>query len=129
MKSVFTIGDQKIFKRVVTSNDVAAFHGETVHEVLATFALGRDFEWASRLFFIELKEDDEEGVGTFLSIEHRGPAFVGEEVIFTATIEKLEGMVLTCSIEARVNDRLVAAGKTGQKMLKKEQLKKIFTKR
>lgn len=128
MKNLFAPGDQKFFTRTVSSGDVAAFHGETVHDVLATFALARDFEWSSRLFFLELKEDDEEGVGTFLSIEHKGPAFVGEEVIFTATVEKLEGTVLTCAIEAKVNDRLIASGKTGQKMLKRERLKKIFTK-
>lgn len=127
MKQLYKVGDQKTFRHVVAATDVAAFHGQTVHEVYATFSIARDFEWTSRLFFIDLKEDDEEGVGTFLSIEHKGPAFVGEEVIFTATVESLDGMILTCRIEARVGDRLVAAGKTGQKMLKKEKLRQLFS--
>lgn len=127
MKNIFKPGDTKVYKKRVTEDDVAAFHGITLHRVCSTFSLARDFEWSSRLFFIEMKEDDEEGVGTFLSIDHKSPAFVGEEVIFTATVEKIEGNELICSIEARVVNRLIAIGKTGQKMLKKEKLKQLFS--
>lgn len=128
MKSNFKPGDHKVFKKTVTENDLAAFHGEVLHAVCSTFSLARDFEWASRLFFIEMKEDDEEGVGTFLSIDHKSPAFVGEEITFTATIVKLEKNELTCMIESSVNGRLIAVGTTGQKMLKKDRLKQLFTK-
>jgi fluoroacetyl-CoA thioesterase len=128
MKLLFKPGDKKIYKKTVTHADVAAFHGEVLHEVCSTFSLARDFEWSSRLFFIEMKEDDEEGVGTFLSIDHKSPAFVGEEIIFTATVVKIERNELTCMIEAKAGNRLVATGTTGQKMLKKEKLKQVFTK-
>ncbi len=127
MKDIFKPGDQKIYRKVVTEQDQAAFHGEVLHAVCSTFALGRDFEWSSRLFFIEMKEDDEEGVGTFLSINHKSPAFVGEELTITATVEKIERNELICSIEAACGDRLIATGKTGQKMLTKEKLKSLFT--
>jgi len=125
MKRIFSIGDKKVYTKTVSDQELAAFHGEVLHAVYATFALARDFEWSSRLFFIEMKEDDEEGVGTYLEIFHRSPAFVGEEVVVTATVEKLEGNELICRIEARVGDRLVADGKTGQRMLKKERLYKL----
>lgn len=107
-------------------SDCAIFNGELLHRVCSTFALARDFEWSSRLFFLEMKDDDEEGVGTMLSIDHKSPAFVGEEVLFTATVEKVEKHELICSIEAKVGDRIIATGKTGQKMLKKEKLKELF---
>jgi fluoroacetyl-CoA thioesterase len=97
-----------------------------LHPVYATFALARDFEWSSRLFFLEMKEDDEEGVGTSISIEHQSPAQIGEEVTISATIESITGNELICIIEARSGDRVIATGKTGQKMLKKEKLKKLF---
>ena len=126
MKLIFKPGDKKVFKRVVTREDLAAFHGEILHPALSTFSLARDFEWASRLFFLEMKEDREEGVGTFLSIEHKSPAFEGEEVTFTATVVKIHGHELTCSIHAKVADRLIATGTTGQKMLKDDKLKEIF---
>jgi fluoroacetyl-CoA thioesterase len=127
MKIIFKPGDKKVYKKKVTDADVAAFHGEVLHDVCSTFSLARDFEWSSRLFFIDMKEDDEEGVGTFLSIDHKSPAFVGEEIIFTATVVKIVENELTCMIEARTGNRLIATGTTGQKMLKKEKLKKIFT--
>jgi len=126
VKNIFKPGDQKSFKRIVMESDCAIFNGELLHPVCATFALARDFEWSSRLFFLEMKEEGEEGVGTMLSIDQKSPAFVGDEVIFTATVEKTERNELVCAIEAKVGDRVIATGKTGQKMLKKEKLKELF---
>ena len=128
MKGIFKQGDQKVYRKIVTEEDQAIFHGEVLHSVCSTFALARDFEWSSRLFFLEMKEDDEEGVGTFLSIDHKSPAFVGEELKIVATIEDIERNELICSIEATCDNRIVAIGKTGQKMLKKDKLMRLFTK-
>lgn len=126
MKEIFKPGDIKVYTKKVVESDAAAFHGEVLHPVYATFALARDFEWSSRLFFLEMKEEDEEGVGTFLQIEHQSPAQIGEEVLIQATVESLNGNELICIIEARSGERIIATGKTGQKMLKKEKLKKLF---
>lgn len=126
MKVIFNPGDKRKITKKVTEQDVAAFHGEVLHPVYATFALARDFEWSSRLFFLEMKEDDEEGVGTFLQIDHLSPALINEEVTITATIESISGNELICIIEARSGERIIATGKTGQKMLKKKKLKKLF---
>lgn len=128
MKGIFKQGDQKVYRKIVTEEDQAIFHGEVLHSVCSTFALARDFEWSSRLFFLEMKEDDEEGVGIFLSIDHKSPAFVGEELKIVATIENIERNELICSIEATCDNRIVAIGKTGQKMLKKDKLMRLFTK-
>jgi fluoroacetyl-CoA thioesterase len=126
MKAIFKPGDVKVYIKKITIEDAASFHGDVLHPVYATFALARDFEWSSRLFFLEMKENDEEGVGTFLQIEHQRPAIIGEEVTISATIESISGNELICIIEARSGDRIIASGKTGQKMLKKEKLKKLF---
>lgn len=126
MKSIFKPGDQKRYERVIVVADQAIFHGEVLHAVCSTFALARDMEWSSRLFFIEMKEDDEEGVGTHLSIDHFSPAFVGEKLSVVATVATITGNELMCDIEVKVGDRIIAKGKTGQRMLKKERLKKIF---
>ncbi|MBL7846091.1 MAG: hypothetical protein JNL40_01390 [Cyclobacteriaceae bacterium] len=128
MKRIYEKGDQKIYRKTIAQEDLAAFHGSVLHAVYATFALARDFEWSSRLFFIDMKEDDEEGVGTFLQIYHRSLAFAGEEVVITATVDKIEGNELLCHIEARVGDRLIADGVTGQRMLKKERLNALLKK-
>jgi predicted thioesterase len=69
---------------------------------------------------------DEEGIGIFLSIDHIGPAFVGEEIVFTASVCQLSGYELVCDYNAKVEDRLIARGKTGQKILKREKINKLF---
>ena len=127
MKLIFSKGDKKSYTTIVQTGDQATFHGEVLHAVCSTFALGRDMEWSSRLFFIDMKEIDEEGVGTYLEIEHRAPAFVGDELVFTATVDSIIGNELKCSIEVKSGERIVALGKTGQRMLKKEKLNAIFT--
>ena len=126
MKTVFKPGDKKQFRKVILASDEAAFHNETVHHVYATFSLARDAEWTTRQFVLEMKDDDEEGVGTFLSVEHKNPAFTGEEIIFTAWVDHIERNELICFYEAKVGDRLIALGRTGQKILKKEKLAELF---
>lgn len=128
MKNTFKPGDIKQTRYTVVEADVAAFQGEVVHPVCATFTLAREIEWSTRQFVLEMREDDEEGIGTYLTVEHKGPAFVGEEIVFTACVDALQGNELICSYEATVNNRLIASGKTGQKILKREKLAKLFTK-
>lgn len=126
MKKIFKPGDQKIYRTVVRQSDLAIFHGKLLHPVCSTFALARDIEWSSRLFFIDMKEEDEEGVGTRLCIDHYSPAFVGEELTITATVARLEANELICNIEVWAGNRKVAAGETGQRMIKKEKLNRLF---
>jgi fluoroacetyl-CoA thioesterase len=123
----FKVGDRKYFKKDVDQNDTATFNSGEVHPVYATFALGRDAEWACRLFVLEMKENDEEGIGTFLHIEHLSPAILGSSVIFESYLKQIDGNAVICSFEAKVGERLIAKGETGQKVLKKEKLEKIFT--
>jgi predicted thioesterase len=126
MKNIFKSGDQKEYRTVANASDLAAFQGKVVHPVYSTFALARDIEWTSRQFILDICEDDEEGIGTYLSIEHKSPAIMGEEVLVIATIEELTDKELTCSCEVRVEDRLIAIGTTKQKILRREKIDKIF---
>lgn len=127
MKNIFKPGDTKRLTYRVREADVAAFQGEVVHPVCSTFALAREIEWATRQFVLEMREPHEEGIGTQLVIEHKSPAFVGEEVLFTSTVELLENHEIICVFAASVNDRIIATGKTGQKILTREKIAKIFT--
>lgn len=126
MKEIFKAGDIKAFKAVIKPADVATFQGAIVHPVYSTFALARDAEWTTRQFVLEMKEADEEGVGTFLMVRHQGPAFVGEEVTFRGIYEGIKDGELRCSFEARVGSRTIATGETGQKILKLEKIKSLF---
>ncbi len=127
MISKFSVGDKKTFERTIRPQDTAAFDDGTVHAVYATFALARDAEWCGRLFVLEMKEEDEEGIGTFVNVNHLSPAFAGNTVLFEATIIQLKGNEINCSFTAKVNGRLIAEGSTGQKILKKEKIEKLFT--
>ena len=128
MKNIFSPGNKKSLRYRVKKEDLASFQGSVVHAVCSTYTLAREIEWATRQFVLEMRDDDEEGIGTFLSIEHSAPAFVDEEIIIDSTIEAINGHELICSYIARVGNRKVASGKTGQKILKREKIAKIFNK-
>lgn len=125
MRNVYKTGDQKTFVRTVREEDIAEFDAGVVHPFYGTFALGRDAEWAGRLFVLDMKEEDEEGIGTFLTIKHHSPALIGQEVTITSEVIRIEGNDIDCKFEARHKGRLIASGTTGQKILKKAQVQRI----
>lgn len=127
MKHIFHIGDRKVWHKIVAETDAAAFDSGMVHPVYSTFAIGRDAEWCCRLFVLEMKDEDEEGIGTFLTIHHQSPALVGATVEFTAEIISLEHHEIICRWEARAGSRVLASGEQGQKILKKERLDRLFS--
>jgi fluoroacetyl-CoA thioesterase len=128
MKLIFEVGDTKKHSFKVKNEDIAKFESGTVHEVCATFTLAREIEWATRLFVLEIKEEHEEGIGTMLTIEHKSPAMVNETVEIVAKVKSMIKNELICSYEAKVADRLIAIGETGQKIVAKERLNQIFEK-
>lgn len=122
MKNVFKPGDRKEVSVVVTKGDFVSFKGSVVNQVYATFALARDAEWITRQFVSAMCEEGEEGIAIFLGIDHKNQAHEGEEVIITAWVDQLHGSELFCFFEAKVDDRLIAVGKTGQRIVKQERV-------
>lgn len=122
MKLKFKVGDRKNHFRVINEIDLAKFESGQVHPVLSTFALGREMEWSSRLFVLEMLEDEEEGIGTRLEIDHISPAVHGERIDISATIKSINRNEIICTIEVKVKDRLIAKGITGQKILKRTKI-------
>ncbi|OEK05312.1 thioesterase family protein [Roseivirga misakiensis] len=127
MKELFKVGDQKIHEFRVSDDHLATFDSGTVHSVCSTFVLAREMEWSSRLFVLDMCDDDEEGVGTMLHIDHKSPAFVGDRVVVKATVKRLLNQELICSIEVSVGERCIAVGETGQKVLTRKRINQIFT--
>ncbi|MBC5992093.1 thioesterase family protein [Pontibacter cellulosilyticus] len=119
-------GDTRTYIKHVTAADFACFEDGLVHAVCSTFSLAQAAEWAGRLFVLDMKEEDEEGVGTSLTINHKSPAFEGESITIVATLNKYDGYEVICNYKATVGDRLVAEGQTGQKILKKDKLARIL---
>lgn len=128
MKNPFQPGAMRHYERTVRTEDAATFDSGEVHPVYATFALGRDAEWVCRLFVLEMKDDDEEGIGTYLNISHHSPALVGQKVEFTGVLKEVNAHEVIATFEAKVGERLIAKGETGQKILKKEKLNHLLSK-
>ena len=129
MTNPFQPGAVKTHHCKVQPQDFADFGpatGGLVHSVLSTFALAREMEWAARLFVLDMKAADEEGIGTEVSIRHHAPAFAGETVVLTATFATLYGADLRCTVEACVGSRLVASGHTGQRIVSRTWLASRF---
>jgi fluoroacetyl-CoA thioesterase len=126
MKNPFQIGDRKVYSHIVSEEDAARFESGEVHNVYSTFALARDAEWAGRLFVLEMKEEDEEGIGTGITVTHHSPALMGQKVVFTATLSGANKNETVVDYEAKVGERLIATGKTWQKILKREKLDRLF---
>ena len=125
MKQIFKYGDTKEYYRVVAKGDVAKFNGVVVHPYYTTFALARDAEWTCRLFVLDMKEIEEEGIGTYVNIQHKAPAKIGDEVRFIATLRSVNINEVVCTFTAKVGNRLIAIGETGQKILDADQLESL----
>ena len=126
MKQIFKVGDKKFFSKTITEADTAAFDNGQVHPVYSTFALGRDAEWVCRTFVLEMKEENEEGIGTSLSIQHLSPALTGQIIEFEAEIYEITGNSIQCKYTARVGERILATGTQGQKILTKVKIEQLF---
>jgi predicted thioesterase len=126
MTNPFQNGAIKVFRHTVTTADSASFSSGEVHQVYSTFALARDAEWSGRLFVLEMKEEDEEGIGTGINIRHLSPALPGQEVLFTAILTAVNGNEVITDFTARVGERVIADGTQWQKIVKKQKLDRLF---
>jgi len=126
MKNIFNINDKKQYNKIVGTADLASFELGMVHPFCSTFALAREMEWSSRLFVLEMLDEDEEGIGTKLEINHISPALEGEELMIEAIITSLQHHEIICRIEVTVKERKIASGITGQKILKKTKLANLI---
>ncbi len=126
MKQPFDIGAVMTYQIKVREDDTAQFGGAEVHPVYATFALARDAEWTCRQFVLDMKEENEEGIGTHVTVNHKAPALVGETVSFYASLTKVENLNVVCQYHAYVGERLIAYGEQGQKILPRKRLNQLF---
>jgi predicted thioesterase len=119
MKVPFGPGSQRRYVTQVLPEKVAQFQGEVVHPYYSTFALAQDVEWACRQFVLEMKEPDEEGIGTYLSIHHVASVPLGAQVEIVATLLWVQGRTVHCGYEVYWEGRRVAYGEQTQKIIEK----------
>ncbi len=119
-------GDQARFSRKVRAEDLAAFESGLVHPLYSTFAVVRDAEWTCRQFIPALAEPDEEGIGTFISVDHLSPVKEGGLVEFLAVIRNIHDQEVICDFTARCGERIIARGVQVQKILKKDRIARLI---
>lgn len=97
------------------------------HPVYATYWIARHFEEVGRKLLLPFREEGEEGVGTAVTVQHLASALPGMRVTHTATVERVEGRHLHCTMTAtsELGD-LIATGRTGQYVTRAEKLERNF---
>ena len=84
------------------------------------------FEIAARLVLEEHLEDDEQGIGSFFSIDHVKPAPVGAVVEVEATISELDETTVVCEIVATIHGNVCATGKQIQRVLSSSTISRLI---
>lgn len=122
MTNPFVTGDVREHTVVVSNDKLARFDAGLVHAIYSTFALAQDAEWSGRLFVLEMKEEGEEGIGTYISVRHVSSALAGSRVRFVSEFVRLEGNAVHTRYRAFVGERLVAEGEQEQRIVRKAKL-------
>ena len=111
---------------VVTPEMCPHFDGRLHHPVCATWTLVNHMEVAGRRLLEPYLDENEEGVGAHISIDHRSPAPIGSEIGVSAEVESLAHNRLVTKMLAWCGERLLATGKFVQVVLEKERLAAIL---
>jgi len=111
---------------MVKQQDVPIFNEQVVHQVCSTYKLAQEAEWAGRRVLLQLIDQNENGIGSAITLNHHAPAHVGATVEVTAKPVSLAGNKLICSFEARIGNLLVADGTTEQVILPHSVIDKIL---
>lgn len=111
-----------------TEADVPRFEEKIVHQVVSTYSLTREAEWVGRLLLLELIQPDEDGIGTSVIIKHKSPANLVNPIEFIGKLKINDSNTGFVEVEfsATQKGRLIAEGKTGQKILKKVLIDKLI---
>lgn len=109
----------------VTEDMCPAFDGAVIHRCYSTWSVAHHMEIVARKVLIGFLEEDEEAVGSHLSVDHLAPCQLGRIVRLRATLAEVSGghhPKVVCDILVFDGDRLLARGKQVQVVMNKEHL-------
>jgi len=110
----------------VTEGMCPAFDGVVVHRVCSTWTIVQYMEVAGRKLLAPYLEPDQEGVGSHVSCDHLAPAPVGSEVRVIATARDVTERELVCDVAAFRGRRMIAVGRTVQKVFPRAMIERIL---
>ena len=117
MKPTIQVGNSASFTFCVTPEMQPTFGGETVHPVCSTWDMAHQFELAARQTLEPHLDEDEQGIGSFISIDHCAPAPVGKTVFVEAIISEIDESSVVCTLSAKIDSLVCATGKQVQRVL------------
>jgi predicted thioesterase len=131
MKPSLQIGSTAQITITVTEDMCPAFDGVVVHRVYSTWSMAHHMELAARKVLKDHLEDDEEGIGSHLSIDHLAPVPVGRRVRVTAEAVEIDPTTLVCDmivyhIRPGRDEKVVGTGKQVQRILPKRKLEALI---
>jgi predicted thioesterase len=97
-----------------------------VHPVYSTWMMAKHMEEASRKVILPFLEEDEDAVGHAIEIVHLAPTAVGERVRIRATIERVDGRRIHCTLEAHNQRERIGEGRNIQVVLSRHRLREKF---
>ena len=126
MKPGFQPGIRREITITVTEEMCPAFDGVVVHRCYSTWSVAHHFELAARKVLADYLEEDEEGIGAHVSVDHLAPCPVGRTVRVRATLVEVNGRRVVCEVEAYDGSRLLARGRQVQVVMNKQRLKEYI---
>ena len=126
MKRSLTVGTTAEVTAEVTEEMCPAFDGVIVHRVYSTWSMAHHMELAARKVLAPHLDDDEEGIGSSLSIEHVAPTPVGHSVRVVAVAIEVTDTTVVCDLTAYDGDRLVGRGRQVQRVLPRRTLEALI---
>jgi predicted thioesterase len=126
MKTTIQVGNTANISFSVTENMQAMFNGRIIHPVCSTWDMAHQFEIAARKTLEEHLEDEEQGIGSFLSINHVKPAPLEAVVEIQATITDLDKTSVVCEITATVQGEVCAMGNQVQRVLPSSTITRLI---
>ena len=128
MESSLQVGNTASHSFLVTPEMQPVFSNEIIHPVCSTWDMAHQFEVVARKTLEPHLSEGEEGIGSFLSIEHRSPAPIGENVLLEAVVTECDASSLVCTITARIGSRVCASGKQIQRILPSSTIHELIKK-
>ncbi|KSU61561.1 thioesterase [[Bacillus] enclensis] len=125
MKSGLAEGHTATIMTEVSPSMHAQFEGSVVHPVYSTVSMVYHMEWASRKIILPFLEEDEEGMGAKVTVEHMAPAGTGASLEIKAAVIKYEKNIIVTEVIVRdfKNDRIIGRGEVKQVVLPKEKIR------
>lgn len=108
----------------VTESMCPSMDGVIVHRCYSTWSVAHHFELAARKVLVDFLEENEEGIGSHVSVDHLAPCAVGRTVRIRAELTEVRDGRIVCALSAHDRDRLLATGRQVQVVMDKNRLKR-----